>query len=46
MMCDDQEIKMLLMGGQRVERVLDDCWLLDAIQGVGEKVRKKKSNIM
>ena len=42
MVCDNQEIKVLLMGGFSDEKVLSDCWLLDVKRGNGEKVRKKR----
>jgi hypothetical protein len=38
MVCDNQEIKLLLMGGyDRDIETLDDCWLLDVHEGIGEK---------
>ena len=41
--CDNQEIKVLLLGGVTGGYVvLSDCWLLDVIRGIGEKVRKKR----
>ena len=42
MVCDNQEIKVLLMGGDGNDGVLSDCWLLDVNQGIGEKVRKER----
>ena len=39
---DNHEIKVLLMGGCSDMYVLSDCWLLDVIRGIGEKVRKKR----
>ena len=42
MVCDNQEIKVLLMGGSGDGKVLSDCWLLDVKRGIGEKVRKKR----
>ena len=42
MVCDNQEIKVLLMGGYGSDGVLSDCWLLDVMRGIGEKVRKKR----
>ena len=41
MVCDNQEIKVLLMGGFGV-KVLSDCWLLDVKRGIGEKVSKER----
>ena len=41
MVCDNQEIKVLLMGGNGDAGVLSDCWLLDVKRGIGE-VRKKR----
>jgi hypothetical protein len=38
MVCDKQEIKLLLMGGYGNRETLDDCWLLDVHQGIGEKM--------
>ena len=42
MVCDNQEIKVLLVGGNGGVVVLSDCWLLDVKRGIGEKVRKKR----
>ena len=42
MVCDNQEIKVLLMGGNGDKGVMSDCWLLDVNRGIGEKVRKKR----
>ena len=46
MVCDYQEIKVLLMGGFSDTQVLSDCWLLDVLRGVGEEVRKKREGEM
>ena len=42
MVCNNQNIKMLLLGGYGDESVLSDCWLLDVMRGIGEKVRNRK----
>ena len=42
MVCDNQEIKVLLMRGFSDGKVLSDCWLLDVKRGIGEKVRKMR----
>ena len=42
MVSDNQEIKVLLMGGSGDRKVLSDCWLLDVKRGTGEKVRKNR----
>ena len=43
MVCDNQEMKVLLLGGNNGhDGVLSDCWLLDVNKGIGEKVRKKR----
>ena len=42
MVCDNQEIKVLLMGGYIGDGVLSDCWLLDVKRSIYEKVRKKR----
>ena len=34
------------MGGYGNDGVLSDCWLLDVIRGIGEKVRKKREGEM
>ena len=39
--CDNQEIKALLLGGHNDTEVLSDCWVLDVLRGIGEKVRKE-----
>ena len=46
LLCDNQEIKVLLLGGYGERGILNDCWLLDVIRGIGEKVRKKKEGKM
>jgi hypothetical protein len=37
LVCDNYEVKLLLMGGHN-KGVLEDCWLIDVLQGTGEKV--------
>ena len=34
------------MGGYGERGILSDCWLLDVIRGIGEKVRNKKEGEM
>ena len=36
--CDNQDIKALLLGGCNGSKDLSDCWLLDVVRGIGEKV--------
>jgi hypothetical protein len=38
MVCDNNEIKLLLMGGHGKNVVLDDCWLFDVNRGISEKI--------
>lgn len=38
MVHDNQEIKLLLMGGNRGKQYFNDCWLIDVNQGVGTEV--------
>ena len=42
MVCNDQEIKVLLIGGYGYKGVLSDCWLLDVMRGIGQKVRRRE----
>ena len=47
MVSNNEEIKVLLLGGHsRSGKVLSDCWLLDVLRGIGEKVRKKSEGEM
>ena len=39
--CKDEEIKVLLMEGWD-ESVMKDCWMIDAMRGSIEKVRRKR----
>ena len=34
------------MGGYSDDGVLSDCWLLDVMRGIGEKVRRKREGEM
>ena len=38
--CKDEEIKVLLMGGDDGS-VTKDCWMIDVMRGSSEKVRRK-----
>ena len=46
MVCKSQEIKVLLLGGHGARDILSDCWLLDVMRGIGEKVRKRREGEM
>jgi hypothetical protein len=37
-LCENSEIRVLLMGGHSGQSVLGDCWLLDVNQGTGAKL--------
>ena len=41
MVCGNQDINVLLLGGGDGLDVVSDCWLLDVARGIGEKVRRR-----
>ena len=44
MVCDNQEITVLLLGGSGDDGVLSDCWLLDVMRGIGKVRKRTKGN--
>ena len=46
MVCDNQEIKVLLLGGSSGREAVSDCWLLDVNRGIGDRVRNKADGEM